>query len=78
MTTKEYFNNYWVQNKEKIKLQRREYAKTEEYKKLRQEQNRRYNSKKKGGLKETISPPSYSPDKPHVDKEQPSDMSSQL
>jgi hypothetical protein len=47
MATKEYFNLYWQQNKEKIKLQRREYAKTEEYKKLRHEQNRRYYLKKK-------------------------------
>jgi hypothetical protein len=72
MTTKEYFNNYWQQNKEKIKLQRREYAKTEEYKKLRQEQNKRYNLKKKERLS-----PSCSPNKPHSDKEPPSDMSLQ-
>lgn len=74
MTTKEYFNNYWLQNKEKIKLQRREYAKSEEYKKLRQEQNKRYYLKKKE-LKEPLKiKDSYLKDKLHVDKEQPSDM----
>ena len=45
--TKEYFSLYWQQNKDKIKLQRKEYAKTDEYKKLRQEQNKRYYLKKK-------------------------------
>ena len=47
MATKEYFSLYWQQNKDKIKLQRKEYAKTDEYKKLRQEQNKRYYLKKK-------------------------------